>query len=403
MKVLIISTKYPVNSIGESDWLTSELGSELLSRGFAVDVLDLEWCGIKDGFFECNSHRIYRFRPFVIGRGIISLGFKWFFSSLRTMPVLLKMLFGRQKYDLVISFSPCLPLWLPIIFSVFLSRRRHLIYWDFFPIHNYQIDKQFPRAVLPLLKFLERRLLLTFTRVSCMSPANLKFMNDYFGPSPQFRDVLPIWTSRTDACQNFIFNNNGDNAKTVFFFGGQLVRGRGVETVLSAIRIAAEYDNNIQLIVCGSGELSYVVEKFVIDNPGLCQYMGQLTRDDYLACLNYADVGIVATVSGVSVPTYPSKCLDYMAVGIPIAISIESCSDFGKIAVENGFGFYCDAGEAESLSKIILAYSCNKKLRKEMGQAGLRYLNENHKVSLIVDKILELYVRSRMIDNVLVK
>ena len=146
----------------------------------------------------------------------------------------------------------------------------------------------------------------------------------------------------------------------------------------------------VKLIVCGDGPLRTIIEDFSKEAPLACSYLGKLTREEYLRVLFDSDIGIVATVDGVDVPTYPSKSLDYMAASIPIIASVEKNSDFGLILESNNFGLSCEAGDSQALAKIISILIENSDLRKIMGQNGLQFLNEYHSVNKIANKILEI-------------
>lgn len=388
MNILILATKYPLPE--ESQWLTSELGEELLKIGCNVTVLCIEW-----GTVNTNNHyhrdglSIYRKNVFGSGSGALSLLFRWFFSSLKFAPFCLQAVVARKKYDLVLSFSPCLAMWFPILFAKFFSCYRHIIYWDFFPIHNAQISNKVPRFGLPVLKLFERFLLNSVDRVSCMSPANLKYFDGYFGRSSKERDIIPIWTSYLDYSHAGKKSVKKSDSFVTLVFGGQLVHGRGVSTLLEAVRDATLKNNKIRLIVCGSGCLAKDVLDFSRRYPNHFHYLGQISRDDYLSVLSSADIGVVATLEGVSCPTYPSKSLDYMACSLPIIASVEASSDFGSIIEEHGLGISCLAGDVKSLADNILKLAGDYDLRCKLGRRANTFLKEKHSVSKVAQQILE--------------
>ena len=387
MNILILTTKYPLPE--ESRWLTSELGEELCARGYKVTVLSVEWNGAKDRkYYDKDGLIVYRKNTLGSGwRG--GLFFRWFFSSLQFLPFCMRTILARKKYDLVLSFSPCLAMWFPIFFARFFSKYRHIIYWDFFPIHNANISNKAPGFVLPILKKIERALLGSVDRVSCMSPANLRFYNSYFGSSPKERDIIPIWTSYLESP---VKGKNVDESTgniVSLVFGGQLVPGRGIGVLLNAVKVACLKNNKIRLIVCGSGCLAKDVISFSRQYPDHCHYLGEISRDQYLNVLASADIGIVATLEGVPCPTYPSKSLDYMACSLPIIASVEVSSDFGIIIEENNFGLSSVAGDVDGLAFNILKLADDSALRYELGLNGNIYLKENHAVNKVAAKILE--------------
>lgn len=393
MNVLMLTTKYPGPEC--SDWLTSELAKELASRNINVKVLNVEWSSKGYvGAFNSDNLEVLSNNSISLKLGKLSLPIKWSFSSFKIFPYLIKDIVFRRKYDLLICLSPCTALALAIPIAQFLSKRKLLIYWDFFPIHNQQIADKIPAYLMPSLKNIEQFLVNTFTTVACMSPANLSFLDQYFGLNDdQNRLVIPIWTSYLG--DSFLDKNilrestSYKNQEILVVFGGQLVAGRGIETLVSAIKIARIMDTNIKLLVCGEGELSKLVIDYSYEDNDACTYLGNLSRSDYLEVLSFSDIGIVATVEGVDSPTYPSKSLDYMSAKLPIVACVERSSDFGTIVEKNGFGLACDAGDIDSLAKSIVKLSSDSCLRNKLGNKGFEFLGSTHSVETIVNKILE--------------
>lgn len=393
MNVLMLTTKYSGPEC--SDWLTSELAKELANRNINVKVFNVEWSG--EGYIgkhNTDNLEVISTNSISLNFGKISLPIKWAFSSLKIYKHLFKDILTSKRYDMLICFSPCTALALAIPLAQFISRNKLLIYWDFFPTHNQQISKKVPNYFMPILKKIERSLVNSFDTIACMSPANLSFFNDYFGSNDnQHRLVIPIWTSYLgDSSLNKTLirkTTHYNNQEVLVVFGGQLVAGRGLETLISAIRLARTVNTNIKLIVCGEGELSELVINYSNEDHEACTYLGNLSRPDYLEILSFSDIGIVATVEGVDSPTYPSKSLDYMSAKLPIVACVEKSSDFGTIVESSGFGLACNAGDINSLAKLIIKLSNDSRLRNNLGNKGFNFLKDTHSVETIVNKILE--------------
>lgn len=396
MKILILTTKYPAPD--ESEWLISELANELAKRGNSVKVLNVEWSSYKSRRRHMSVNpKVISHKAISIPLGKFSIFPKWIFSSLKMAPYLILDLIKKEKYDLLITTSPCTACASAIMLSHLVAKKSLLIYWDFFPIHNQQISNKVPTILMPILKKIEKMLVNSFSDVACMSPANLLFFDKYFDSNPkQNRFILPIWTSYLKLEKSIkqpLFDSSVygyGNSNIIVTFGGQLVEGRGLETLIKAIKIARLSNNKIKLLVCGDGQLRDMVEDFSSEEPLACSYLGKLPREEYLNVLSYSDIGVVATVENVDSPTYPSKSLDYMAASIPIVASVEKKSDFGLVLESNNFGLSCDAGNSKALAKLLTILAENPRLRDEMGKNGLKFLNDFHSVSKIVNTILEI-------------
>lgn len=391
MKILILTTKF--THLDGSPWLVSELAQEFCDLGHEVTVLNVAW----DKLFSCPpvndiSPNIKLVSTTVLqtSKNNMSRGFKWFFSSFLVVPFLLRALVAGRRYDLLIGFSPCLAVWSALPLAAALCRDRFLVYWDFFPVHNTEISPGVPTIVKNFAKLLERSLIRRFNHVGLMSQRNLEYFHDYFCfakqnvavKSPK-SIVLPIWTSILQVKKTGVGRTlmSFGSERIVFVFGGQLIHGRCVRELCEAILMAYVIDNRVALVICGSGNLSSMVSEYAEKHPSCIEYLGNLPRNDYLAVVSASNVGVVATVPGVSVPTYPSKSLDYMSCGIPIMAAVEKSTDFGEIVELNGLGRQCKAGDIDSMKNCMIDFARSTTNRRLMGRRGADFLAAQHSVS----------------------
>ena len=81
---------------------------------------------------------------------------------------------------------------------------------------------------------------------------------------------------------------------------------------------------------------------------------GQFPRHEYAAVLAQSHCGLVATVSGVSVPTFPSKLVDYCSASLPVVIASETSGDVGSWVQDRGFGLAVPAGDPGALADAVV-------------------------------------------------
>ena len=131
--------------------------------------------------------------------------------------------------------------------------------------------------------------------------------------------------------------------------------GRGFEDLLDAAAILEERGSSVQIRIFGDGPLRDHLRK-EIDSRALENVflMGRVPREEYLHAIKDADAGIAATVQGVSVPTFPSKLVDYASVGLPIVISTETAGDVGQVVSHAGAGIAVKAGDPQELADSLL-------------------------------------------------
>ncbi|WP_177239506.1 glycosyltransferase family 4 protein [Variovorax sp. PDC80] len=378
-----------------SPWLISELAAELGRQGHEVTVLNVEWSGdpvaTTPGEFNVT---LKNFSSVRVGRGKISLALRWMFSSFKAVPSLLADLFRGSRYDLLICFSPCSALSVAIVAAKLICKRSFLIYWDFFPIHNYEISEKLPSFALPLLKFLERCLIGCFSRVGCMSEKSILYFENYFGRMAGVHvSHLPIWTSFLRSEPNSratVRERLGiDNESLVLVFGGQLSAGRGIEHICRAAIMAWEADRRIVLLICGSGDRLGQVREFEKLNPRAIKYGGSLSREEYLEVLGAADVGIVSTTGSTSSPSFPSKSLDYMASRLPILATVEFSSEFGAIVEGFDMGIACIAADVSDMAGAMGRIFSSRESMIKMGTNAQKYLRIHHSVEQVTRLITD--------------
>lgn len=396
MRIILVTTKY--NHLDGSPWLVSELVEELLRRGNEVTVINIDWSGSSTIVVESlgRTRLTYKYlSPYVSAISRLSLPLKWLFSSVKSLPFMFGLLFRGRKFDMGISFSPCMATYATHPFLKLLSKKSLLIYWDFFPVHNQQILSSIPNSIFPLLKRAENQCVRFYDYLGLMSPRSINFAESYFSlKKSQSVFVLPVWSTFMNGPSVIPFSFRRElglsENRVIVVFGGQLAPGRGVLELCNATIDAYKQNKSILLFILGDGALSSQVQSVSQSYPDLIFYLGRVERTRYLEILADSDVGVVATVSGVTSPTFPSKCLDYMACELPILASVEATTDFGEIVENNGMGISCMAGNHHAMVAALLDLAANPIKRKEMGKKGNAYLRAHHSVASICNSICDL-------------
>lgn len=396
MKYLLIVTKY--THLDGSPWLVSELVEELLRRGNEVTVVHIDWSGSSPLACESFSRLPFNYKyiaPYVSTVPRLGVSLKWLLSSLKALPFMLGLLLRRKSFDMGISFSPCMATYATHPLTKFLSKKCLLIYWDFFPAHNQQILGVIPNKLMPLLRYAENQCVRFYDFLGLMSPRSIDFAESYFSLNKsQSKFILPVWTSFLNSASKGVSALRCElgfsEGRIVVVFGGQLVPGRGVIELCHAAVDAYKSNQNIMLLILGDGSLAPQVQSASQSHPDVIRYHGGVDRTRYLEILADSDVGVVVTVSGVSSPTFPSKCLDYMACELPILASVEEATDFGEIVENNGMGVSCMAGDHDAMVSALLDLADSPNKRKEMGRKGNAYLRAHHSVESVCNSICDL-------------
>lgn len=398
MKIVVLCTKYSMSS--ESPYLTDELALELVRQGHDVTVLLADWADEHKGKPVAavigNGPQVYISRPVVIPWLPLTLQrmAKWLLSSLK-MARQARRLMLKQQPDMVVGFSPLVAMYLPVwMLTTQAVGLRFLVQWDFFPDAQVQIGALHGRIKFHLLRAFESYLMRRFDVIGCMSPKNIEYLLQHCDITPRAKVVhLPLWTS----CPPFEQQPKEQTRERygipintrVFVFGGQLIKGRGIEDIIAASRKLR--NENIRFLFIGDGPLGAIINDEIENKNTIVMTLPKVTRKEYLNIISACDFGIVCTIRDVTVPTFPSKTLDYLLSGIPILASIEESTDYGQFIEQHKIGRTVTAGDIEELTKVAHEMSATLYNKKDASDISARCLREQFSVEKAAAIILKTY------------
>ena len=264
---------------------------------------------------------------------------------------------------------------------------------DFFPFHHRSLGVIPGGAIFKVARWAETALLARFDVVACMSAMGIDYLRRHYRIAPaQSTPMLRLWGPGDLAPDNdpaAIRRTYGlPTDKTIAVFGGQIAEGRGIEEILQAAALARDTQPNLVFLFVGSGRLESLVRGQIADGAYNVMILAGMGRDQYLAMVAACDIGIVCTVANVDVPTFPSKTIDYLRAGLPVAASVEAATDFGAFVEEQGFGVAAVSGDPAALLGAIVAIADNPIAALEMTAAGRRTLREVFAVDTAARAIL---------------
>jgi glycosyltransferase involved in cell wall biosynthesis len=136
-------------------------------------------------------------------------------------------------------------------------------------------------------------------------------------------------------------------------------------------------------VVVGTGTEYDKLEAWYNDNVDLYDnfnvtVMKGLPKEDYDMLVKYCDVGLIFLDHRFTIPNYPSRLLSYLEYKMPVVCATDVNTDIGRIAEENGYGYWCESVKPEDFTALV-----DKMLvadRKAMGEKGYQFLKENYLV-----------------------
>jgi glycosyltransferase involved in cell wall biosynthesis len=353
VRILMLAA-HLVRTEADSPWLMDDLAAALVAEGVAVDVVlsDIDrprprgWQPRGEiGVLSVGPTRQPRTRTGrVLARGA---------AMFRTRRACRKLARTGQ-YDAVVFTS---------IASVFggaaeVARRASggrtrsvYVLWDFFPTYHLQIGRLRPGPWIPLLKRLERRAMGFPDVTFVMSPANAVYLRRYFGQQGR-TEVQAPWSSSARVEEPTPSPAQGPFTAV---FGGQLIAGRNVETLVEAAALIQDVTDEIRIVIAGSGPAHASLESRARSLGATnVELTGALPRATYGELLRSAHLGISTNTSNIDVPTFPTKVGEYCRYGRAMVIAAEEASDVGEFLTERGAGVSVPAGDPAALASAIL-------------------------------------------------
>ncbi len=316
------------------------------------------------------------------------------------------------KFDLITYSTP------PITFTnvvKYLKRKNpqavsYLQLKDIFPQNAVDIGMMSTTGVKGLLyKFFrkkEKALYAVSDFIGCMSPANVKFILEH-NPALDVNRVEVAPNSielKTKACDTI--NTDREDIrikyglpvdKPIFIYGGNLGKPQGIDFLIQCLDANRER-KDCYFVVVGSGTEYGKLESWIRglqlrDKELNVKVIKGLPKVDYDMLVRSCDIGMIFLDHRFTIPNYPSRLLSYLENKMPVICATDPNCDMGRIAEENGYGYWCESNSVEAfttiLDRIIQAD------RQSMGEKGYQYLCENYTVENTFSTIISHIV----IDN----
>ena len=321
----------------------------------------------------------------------------------------IKKYLSDVKFDLVLYSTP--PITFPKVIA-YLKRQNpqamtYLLLKDIFPqnavdlgmLHGmpvpgswFKVQGWMAHAKYQLYKYFrrkEKKLYALSDYIGCMSPANMEYVVKH-NPEvdPAKVEVAPnsvelCHTDYTDGTdRNTVREKYGlPTDKPVFIYGGNLGKPQGIPFLMECLEANAKR-TDCHFVVIGTGtELPRLKAWYdnLNDNLNLnVTVMEGVPKAEYDELVRSCDVGLIFLDHRFTIPNFPSRLLSYLENRMPVLCATDPNTDMGRIAEENGFGFWCESNSVEAftviLDRIIAAD------RQAMGEKGYKFLCENYTV-----------------------
>lgn len=310
----------------------------------------------------------------------------------------IKKRLNSVRFDLIIYSTP------PITFTNvirFLRQRNpqavtYLLLKDIFPQNAVDIGMFSERSLLNrYFRRKETALYHASDYIGCMSPANVDFVrrhNPYY-PTDKV-EVAPNSIELQPPESIDYADKIGIREKyslptdvPIFIYGGNLGKPQGIDFLIRCIEYV-KYREDCYFVVIGTGTEFHKLSKWYEANDGgSVKVMSGLPKEDYDMLVRSCDVGLIFLDYRFTIPNYPSRLLSYLEYKMPILCATDKNTDIGRIAEENGYGYWCESVNPENF--IALVDKILQADRKMMGEQGYKYLCDNYLVDHTYNAIIK--------------
>lgn len=313
----------------------------------------------------------------------------------------IKKHFGNVRFDLILYSTP------PITFTNvvrFLKKRNpqaisYLLLKDIFPQNAVDIGMFGEKSVFNW--YFRRKEIALYKQsdyIGCMSPANVEYLLKHNGFVDKNRvEVAPnthelIERKMEDglkSAERLYIRKKYDlpTDKPIFIYGGNLGKPQGIDYLIQCLD-ANKNRRDCYFVVVGNGtEYNKLDSWFKVQNSKVnVKLMQRLPEEDYNVLVRSCDVGLIFLDHRFTIPNYPSRLLGYIENMMPVICATDVNTDIGKIAKENGYGYWCESVKPEDFTALVDKMLASD--RNAMGERGYEFLRKNYLVEHTYNAIM---------------
>ncbi len=232
--------------------------------------------------------------------------------------------------------------------------------------------------------------------IGCMSPANVEFVLKH---NPEVsKDRIEAAPNSVELSLNDNQNENENRNtlrekcglptdKPIFIYGGNLGKPQGIPFLIKCLNANANR-SDCHILVIGSGtELPHLKAWYEEKKPQSVMVMNGLPKADYDQLVKACDAGLIFLDHRFTIPNYLSCLLSYLENKMPVLCATDPNCDMGRIAEENGYGYWCESNSVEAFTAILDKMIHSD--RKAMGEKGYEFLCKNYLVQNTYDAIMK--------------
>lgn len=186
---------------------------------------------------------------------------------------------------------------------------------------------------------------------------------------------------------------SGIGQGALIVFVGRLVKAKGVDDLLGAVRILDSGGTDVQLVVAGDGPERTRLEALSksLRIADRVDFAGWIQQKDLPALLGRADVfvGPSRIVEGESTEAQGLALLEAMAAGVPVVAT--SIGGIEEIVVEGKTGLVVPANDSEAIARAVQRLLADHSLVLDLTSKARTMVNSKYRRESTADRFLNLY------------
>ncbi len=309
----------------------------------------------------------------------------------------IKKNYEAVPFDLVLYSTP------PITFTNTITYVKHknkaityLLLKDIFPQNAVDLDMISKRGLIySYFRKKEKKLYSISDFIGCLSPENVNYLLKH---NPEINSkivevnpntIYPLQINSSIINKDLVYKKyNIPVTSIVFIYGGNLGKPQGIDFVIKVLSSNIN-KKDIFFIIIGSGTEYHRLLKWYNNSlPNNIVVIPSLPKNEYDELLLACDVGLVFLDERFTIPNFPSRLLSYLENKLPILAATDINTDFGKIIIDAGCGFWVKTGDLSEYNKKIQLFINDPKIIQKMGNNGLELLNNNYTIDITYKKIM---------------
>jgi len=303
---------------------------------------------------------------------------------------------NNTRFDIVLYHTP------PVTFEkvvTYIKNRdgaaSYLLLKDIFPQNAVDLKMMSKRGIKGIVyqyfRRKEKKLYAVSDYIGCMSPANVKYLLDHnpnisadkvevASNSVEIRekDIEIIQEKEEKDVERIYIRSkyNLPNDKPIFIYGGNLGKPQGIDYLIKCLDAVKDRSDCYFLVVGDGSEFLKLKYWYERQKCKAVKILRSLPKADYDVLASSCDVGLIFLDHRFTIPNYPSRLLSYLMAKLPVICATDPNTDIGRIAEENGYGYWCESLRTEDFTMLI-----DKMMHsdmKAMGSRGFEFLCNNY-------------------------